>query len=1685
MSNQSLERVAFLYDRALFLDAYAALGERGAPEELPAGRESVIGARLVHHLGAPKRARRLFLSTYRRKPGDPWARVAVENIRGDLRGSWAVLESLRDVPLADDAGVIPQADALELEVLMNIAYRDFVAAEAGFARWATLEGEANPDWLFARAHWLERMDRLEEGLELAQTARREHPQHRRLLLCTAHLLALSGRPNETLALLAGALDAMQASDVARMAYMVATSLEDHAEAVRAARRWVELSPLAEPEVASALQHVLDEAERRARGSGGVDAPKRRLDVPFVRQHHLTCAPATISALCTFFERPAEHVEVADRICYAGTPAHAERAWAEERGFVAREFTLTWETACALLDRDLPFQLSTFVPGSGHAQAVMGYDASDRSLVLRDPTIPLPLHVDAESFLERFRHSGPRAMVLVPSELSGRLEGIALPDAALYDELHLLERALSKHERDAAHTVCTRMRDAAPGHRLTRAARRALANYDGNVAELLGMAKEAFALDPTNDLARFDVALTSSTLEARTERIARLTEATLACSTSPAFPLRLAVELAADSREYGRARRALRDVLTQHGESAEALGLLGQMAWAEGRTACAVHRFRLAACVDPTDDARVRNYVLATQRAGRSHEALQMLRERVARFGLRSTEPAVLLAELLEQGQEPAEALRVLEAAEKSRPDDGDAALAAARHHANLGRGDEARAALERARGKTDRVSWLRSAALTSASLGTPAEEQVARWEELAKLAPLDVEAHVTLTTLLQRTRGWDAAIEHLRAHLTRFPHHVPTAHLLLEWLRDTAPEQRERAIRKRLATEPNDAWAHRELALALAQRQRWDEARDTVEHAATLEPRSLALELTRATIAEKMGRHEEARAAYRAGLDIDADAPPAISRLVLLTPVDEREALLRELFQVTAAGAVANATFAVLYDMARLHLPHDMLAELLDGLRERRSDAAAVWGLSVRHALATSPSKAGELAEEALARFPHVDGIHLEAACVWEGDRKLAALERAVELGPKNATAVLRLSEALEARGDRDRLDAVLAQACHRSSFDPAVVLHAARVRARRGEVRAAVDELARVLARDLECEAAWDAVQEFAGFSAEEGTRVHEVVRRIAHEHPYNTRAQTTHASFLAFNGASDEAGTVLQAARERMPGALALRDESARILALVGRTDDALRMCSPQAKETQVPASLRARAAWVRLVAGDKIRGIKELRNVLREEPSLTGAWRWLIDARLELRAHRNALHSAKKLAAIAPLEPGVQARLGQALLGMGKRQEAKAAMRRALEEDPTHLQMALTVFYIGVEDGDLDAASFALGLLRAGVPEERLLTCEVRAAIARGDDADALARFRSACGNPRARPSMVGAAYSTLLSMGLGPEANRVLDETVVSGGDVNAAAVRLWMRTQAWRRGLAVAERMTLLPASSSAGRNAAQAFCDLLGEYPPHQIVPQLQAHRDWLRADDVGWSAAFAPLIAHGFLFRALLWSRGWRARAMASPERLHDLVLAFHGLGFHGNALAVSRSAVQHEGSEGLAGHRAWLAFEEAIARRTSQAKSLLAAIDADVEEGVDERAYPAIARQVAHLARALVEVQTCSISDKYEKITLARGAIRALTETPQTRTFVSDVARRARFHLVAHGQFGALFDGHVPWIHFLKKGWIFVLFVLVLLVRWVDTDSRLALTEMAFFGLVLAIAILALYVRTMIARP
>src|SRR5690606_22220490 len=117
---------------------------------------------------------------------------------------------------------------------------------------------------------------------------------------------------------------------------------------------------------------------------------------------------------------------------------------EQSGYVAREFTIDWPTAVALIDRQIPFTFTTVEVASAHLQAVIGYDSRRGTLVLRDPSSPVTNDMIGERGLQYYRGYGPRGMVLVPPEKAALLSEVELPDADRYDDYYLAQRLLQAH-----------------------------------------------------------------------------------------------------------------------------------------------------------------------------------------------------------------------------------------------------------------------------------------------------------------------------------------------------------------------------------------------------------------------------------------------------------------------------------------------------------------------------------------------------------------------------------------------------------------------------------------------------------------------------------------------------------------------------------------------------------------------------------------------------------------------------------------------------------------------------------------------------------------------------------------------------------------------------------------------------------------------------------------------------------------------------------------------------------------------------------------------------------------------------------------------------------------------------------------------------------------------------------------
>ena len=331
--------------------------------------------------------------------------------RGPFR-AWRLMQA-RPLPATAGADVVADWHSLRAYVLGSL--RDFDGAER--AHREALELDRGEAWLHVEwAYVCEQRDADAEAVEAAEHALALRPGYRAALQALAHLYTLVGRDADALALLAKSVAESQSGGLAMQLLELQVEHDEHAAAARTLADIERFSPLADKALRQWMHarradlalgvgraaEARDEAqraggefyERLAARLAEPAAAARRVVLPvgFVRQHAVTCAPATLATLSRYWGHEAAHLDIAEKICYDGTPNHSERHWSEDQGFVTREFTVDWDTACKLLDAGVPFTLTTVYTASAHLQAVIGYDALRGTLLIRDPFKRTPQRV---------------------------------------------------------------------------------------------------------------------------------------------------------------------------------------------------------------------------------------------------------------------------------------------------------------------------------------------------------------------------------------------------------------------------------------------------------------------------------------------------------------------------------------------------------------------------------------------------------------------------------------------------------------------------------------------------------------------------------------------------------------------------------------------------------------------------------------------------------------------------------------------------------------------------------------------------------------------------------------------------------------------------------------------------------------------------------------------------------------------------------------------------------------------------------------------------------------------------------------------------------------------------------------------------------------------------------------------
>lgn len=1585
-----------LYDLGLYVQACTRATAIGPLHEWRGTAARLIGGRLANNLHASRLGTWLHLRAWRDGRNSAEAAYFYASEMSRKRGVLAAWRFLRALPPLSDAPAAARADLLSQQARFASYYRDFETSAV-----LLREAEATaPDrlWLWMeKADLLEKQDAYAEALATVQQALVLRPWYRPAVQSAAHLFQLLGRDDDALALLTEAQQHLESSHVVTQLAVLQTELGQHAAALASWERVRTLAPLMEKaslewwEARMSDAHYLcgdlaKAADCASRAKGGffekmaarlaapaADGRRVVLPVEFVRQHHMTCAPATLSALSRFWQMPVDHLALAATICYDGTPDHVERDWTERNGWHVREFRVTWEISRALLDRGIPFTISTVETQSAHLQAIIGYDSFRGTLLVRDPYQRTTGEWLGEEFLADYAPNGPRGMVLVPADRAALLDGLVLPDAEFYDPHYRLERALHVHDRAAAQRYFEEMERADPAHRLTLQARRQLAWYDSSLPRQLAVVEELLARHPKNGGFLWSKLIALRELARRDDFREFLRGLAAEKDSEVLFWREWAEELGQDARESATAERLMLRALHFRPFDADNLRVLANLYWNRREFAEATWLYRLAACLRDKVEHFSRSYLIAARHQRRTAEAMTMLAGQFEKFAGQSVQPTRLLFWALTLLDRQPEAFAKLDAALALRPEDGELLLYAADAFAR--HGDSARAAtlLAAAEPRAASAAWLRTAA-SLADYRCDLHEALALWQRLLVEEPLALDAHRSTTRLLAETQGRPAALAHLRETCARFPHHVPLHRLWVDWAHGEGFAEVERVLRLLLALDPDDAWARRELALVLSNQRRFDEAHRELDAAGALEPHSPSTHATRGRVLLDAGSYAAAREASRAALRLSIDEQAPLNDLMAASLTSEekraalafvREELVRQVVFGDGLLAYREAAFSLLD-------PPELLAALREA-HAARPDLWHAWSAVVcQLADMQQLDEALDLARQSTERFPLLPRVWLDLAQVHrargEREAEIPPLHRALLLAPAWGRASRLLADVHQRMGQYEEARRVLEQAIAAAPLDAynhgclADVLWHLGLKA---ECVAVVEQALRL---EPGYEWAWEALRGWSPPELAENRAV-TLARELTQTRAGEARSWFVLAQSLGAD-ALDERLAALDRCTELNPLYSDAHDLRASLLAHFGRFDEAAAACAPAAYGEAIPFNLQGRAAWIEAQRGHLRAAIAQMTDVVARFPDYYWGWNMLTDWHCENRALPKARETAKMMARLAPRSAIPLGYLADVQMKLGEKHDAWGTLRRAFEVDPTYRFAGDRLLDRHLEEGEFKEAEEIVTLMETHTPGAGALLARLRLHCRRNRRENAFSVLEKICALPPGESFAVSGADRACNHAGWG---RQVEDFFLAKLGDpaTNPEVGACWVRHFAARRAWKYGKQVAMLDPTRELTRVVRVAYLEVLGEHEnTGELRRFVRRERAVLRTDAQSWGTvgyAFFKVRRYG---NVIAWLDDWRQRPGVAAWMLLNLSSSLREVERDAEALAVNRHAVTLKPDHTTAMHQLWLALDAALQGDGPAADAVVAEI-----READESTYT---RALLALVVALRAIQTASPADR-----------------------------------------------------------------------------------------------------------
>lgn len=1534
-------RLAQRCDHGHFLDAYADLTGGALP---PASGlyERLLLNRLHHHLGAMRDARAEVLNIGRRHANSP--RAALQFLRA-LSGrsnyvrAWRFIRSRGDVSGWEDI-VAAEWHGCVAALMARLRDRDTALLHSD----QSVLLAADSPWIWVeRSDMFDVLDDYATAQSCAEHALQLDGRYRPAVTQMAHVLQQRGEREQARALLSHHATRMQSGLVHRQLhdlsvemgdYRLAEQALDEAEAcmpladkdlkkyfarrradlacfTRDTSRLRELIPACDHEFYTDMKSGLENAE--------LHTTRTVLPVPFVKQHHMTCGPATLTSIALYWQHTVDHLKVAEAICYDGTSHFSERQWAEQQGFVVREFTLDWPTAIALVNAGIPFTLTSVHATGAHLQAVCGYDTLRNTLILRDPSCYDYTELRQSGFFSSHAAHGPRGMVVLPTSESHRLTGITLPDIDVWSAYFALSLALHEHRRTDAGLHAQVLADRWPEHRLALLSLRALATYDGDVFARLAAIERLLARFPDDVGLVFAKCHALGLTSGKQAQIDWL----LPHTSEPTTAAYCAQLMLHDSRQLAEAsalNRYAQRRLPAYGFAWQGAGLIE---WEKGHVEHATAIYRIAACLQDTDEDAADLYFKHLRHLGDIETGIQFLHRRFERLGGLSSQPCMTLFRQLDNIERVDDAFAVLAQQLQRLPDDGELMLFAANAWRRYGQCQRAHELLARAEQQVKRSDWLFAKSELAFFEGGLADA-CSLAQQTIDCHPLHIGAHRLVAKITAQLSGREATLAWLQERRSQLPLWMPLADLEMEWLTGQPLPVYEQHLRKLLDQHPTYPWAVRELALTAARQGNFNDAHELIRRAEHMDPRHAASYTIAAAISIHQGDTKQALVALDKALSIDLDNEYALEQRIRLSPdPQERIRWLRQTVTAMTSGAFFGDGAMTLQASLCALVDAEMLLTELERLRAARADLwathVAVVQQLVHMGRYDQALSALDIAGEKFTQLPRIDyeraNVHLKT-----GGRELArsALRKVLAVNPFWRTAVRLLVETWLVEGSApDEVLQYLQRALTHTPDNADLLGLLGRAHEERSEFGPALAAFQAALRQEPDERWLWAGYQRVAPHVSD-AIPVRTFAESLRAMWPRNSGYWCRYAELLT---RTDEKLDALRVAIALQPLSVSAHSLYLDVLIEAGRFDVAA-LAFEQSPFTELPAELAIRRARLLRKQERNSEAHTTFRTLLDAEPANYQLWKEWADWCDEDGEALLYVEAATRMVALQPSEAVSHGYLGHAHMAAGNKRMALEAFQRAIELELSYSFALRNGLDLAEELGDVPAMRALLEAYKAVASASEHAMRAARLALLTSDEEQALSAWQICVRENDIDLDSLQSLEKKLAKAGLGAKAMMVLADAAECGR-ISRHGVQLWLMedSNGWHNQDLMKRLACIRKAVRTHGNKEMLRGAVLgLGQRKDASLLRKFIADEaQLLREDPEAWGLVGYCLFNAGHHDAHIRWAHDWR-REDAPGYALDNLALAMHMRRRYSEALSVSEQSFKQDNENSEAA--LWLAL-------------------------------------------------------------------------------------------------------------------------------------------------------------------